>query len=136
MNPNPYDMYEETKVSTATPEALVLMLFDGCIKFTGKAFAAMEKCDNQASHNALVSAQKIIEELESSLDMSTGDIANNLKSLYEFVNERLIDANVKKDPKPLEEALQVVRSMRAMWAEAMTQMAQTRKEGVKVNAAG
>lgn len=136
MNPNPYDRYEETKISTATPEALVLILYDGCIKFAGKAFAALESGDVQASHNALVRCQKIIEELDSSLEMSAGDIANNLKSLYEFVNERLIDSNRNKDPKPLEEALQVVRSMRAMWAEAMTQMAQTRKEDVKVNAAG
>ncbi len=115
------NQYKQNTVYTATPEELTLMLYDGCIKFMNIAKYNIENKNIQKSHEALLRAQDIIMELRSTLDPSY-QISNNLMSLYDFMRQRLIDANINKDIKPIEEALELMTDLRDTWKEAMKQV--------------
>lgn len=115
------NQYKQNTVYTATPEELTLMLYDGCIKFMNIAKYNIENKNIQKSHEALLRAQYIIMELRSTLDPSY-QISNNLMSLYDFMRQRLIDANINKDIKPIEEVLELMTDLRDTWREAMKQV--------------
>lgn len=121
MTYNALNQYKQNAVFTATPEELTLMLYDGCIKFLNIAKYNIEKGDIEKSHNALIRAQDIVIELDSSLNMQY-EISNNLRQLYNFVREKLIDANINKKVEPIDEALEIVSELRDTWKEAMKQV--------------
>lgn len=115
---NPYAKYKEQSVNTATPEELTLMLYNGCIKFINIAELAMEEKDISKSNENIQKAQAIINELNITLNMDI-ELSENLRTLYDFVNSRLVDANISKDKKPLEDAKSIVSDMRDTWKQAM-----------------
>jgi len=115
---NPYKQYQQNVVNTSTPQELTLMLYNGLIKFINLSIQAIEEKDIQGAHNNIVKAQRIIEEFMSTLDMDY-DISKNLYSIYEYMNRRLIDANIKKDKDILEEVLGFAKDLRDTWAQAM-----------------
>lgn len=115
---NPYAKYKEQSVNTATPEELTLMLYNGCIKFINIAELAMEDKDISKANENIQKAQAIINELNITLNMDI-EISENLRTLYDFVNSRLVDANISKDRKPLEDAKGIVTDMRDTWKQAM-----------------
>src|SRR5215510_5188733 len=98
--------YLRTKVLTATPEQLQLMLYDGAIRFSEQAKAALVKNDYEGCYNGVSRAQKIIAELSSSLkhDVSP-DLCAKLAGLYNFVYRKLIEANIEHNVEALDEAL-------------------------------
>lgn len=110
--------YLEQKIMASKPEELTLMLFDGTIKFITqtKLFNEQKKFDK--SSNANLRAQAIIQELRSTLDMKI-DISTGLEDLYLFMNRRLVDANISKDNKVLDEVLELVTDLRDTWKIAM-----------------
>ncbi|MBS3872615.1 MAG: flagellar export chaperone FliS [Firmicutes bacterium] len=116
--PNPYQVYQQQSVMTASPGDLTLMLFNGCLKFMGRAELALEKKDLAGAHEALLRAQDIIAELMSSLDMQY-ELSGNLLALYEFIYRHLVQANIKKDPSLIAEAVALVAELRDAWAEAV-----------------
>ena len=90
--------YQKIKIETATPEALILMLYDGALRFMAQAEAAFEENNIEKINNFLLRVQAIFTELQCSLDREKGgDIATNLERLYIFFNSRLVEANMKKD---------------------------------------
>lgn len=113
--------YKQNTVYSATPEELTLMLYDGCIKFMKIGKYSIENKDIQKAHEALMRAQDIVIELKSTLDTSY-EISQNFMKLYDFVMDRLVDGNVKKDVKPIEEALGIMTELRDTWKEAMKQV--------------
>ncbi len=115
---NPYQHYQEQSVMTASPGELTLMLYNGCIKFINKAKLAIEEKNIQEANNAIIRAQDIIHELMYTLNMDY-DISNNLAALYDFMNRRLIDANLSKDTEPLDEVLELVTELRDTWMEVI-----------------
>lgn len=115
---NPYAKYKEQSVNTATPEELTLMLYNGCIKFINIAELAMEDKDISKANENIQKAQAIINELNITLNMDI-ELSENLRTLYDFVNSRLVDANISKDKKPLEDAKSIVSDMRDTWKQAM-----------------
>lgn len=115
---NPYAKYKEQSVNTATPEELTLMLYNGCIKFINIAELAMEDKDISKINENIQKAQAIINELNITLNMDI-ELSENLRTLYDFVNSRLVDANISKDKKPLEDAKSIVSDMRDTWKQAM-----------------
>lgn len=121
MTYNALNQYKQNAVFIATPEELTLMLYDGCIKFLNIAKYNIEKKDIEKAHNALIRAQDIVIELDSSLNMQY-EISNNLRQLYNFVREKLIDANINKKVEPIDEALEIVSELRDTWKEAMKQV--------------
>jgi len=112
------DKYLEQKVLSAKPEELTLMLYEGIIKFIGQAKVFVAVGNVEKSNAAIQRAQLIIDELAATLDMEF-EFSENLAQLYDFVNERLFDANMKKDAKILEEALEIAVELRDLWKDIM-----------------
>jgi len=118
--------YKAQSVQTASPGKLVLMLFDGYLRFTAAAKKSFEIEDftkkNEGINNNLIRAQNIVTELQSSLDMSVpGDLPGTLYRLYDYVLHNLQQSNLKKDPKPIDDADKVISELREAWAEMLTQ---------------
>ncbi len=106
------------RIQTATPLQLVIMLYDGAIKFMRAAIKEMEKGNVEKQNELLVRAQDIITELLISLDEEKGgDIAKNLKMLYIYMKNRLIEANINDDIKAVEEVIELMKSLKEAWVE-------------------
>jgi flagellar protein FliS len=122
---NPSQSYRKVAVQTASPAHLVLMLYDGIIKFLEKSLTGFELRDplqfNQTVNNNIVRAQAIINELNARLDMDQGEVSENFRRLYNYFNRRLQQGNLKKDNTPVVEVLGHVRGIRDSWAEMMRQ---------------
>jgi flagellar protein FliS len=120
---SPYNQntaYRKTQVETASPEALILMLYDGALRFMSQAEIAFEEKNIEQISNLLLRIQAIFAELMSALDKEKGgEIAVNLERLYVFFLEKLGDANMKKDPIPLTEIKPLVQNLRNTWEIAM-----------------
>lgn len=115
---NPYVKYKQQSVNTATPEELTLMLYDGCIKFINIAKIAIEGKDYQTAHKNIIKAEDIITEFIVTLNMEY-EVSKNLKELYVFYYNLLVEANLKKDISILEDVKTFVVEMRNTWKEAM-----------------
>ncbi|PKM88338.1 MAG: flagellar export chaperone FliS [Firmicutes bacterium HGW-Firmicutes-12] len=115
--PNPYQQYRQQQVNTASQEKLLLMLFDGAIRFCRIAVKAIEEKQEEMAHTNLIKAQDIIEELISSLNFDY-EIAQRLYSLYDYLYIRLVEANMNKDAAIIDEALRFLTELRETWAEA------------------
>ena len=115
---NAYAKYKEQSVNTATPEELTLMLYNGCIKFINLAEVFIDDKNIEKINVNILKAQDIVNELNITLNMDY-EVSENLRQLYSFVNERLIEANLRKDKKPLLEAKEIVTELRDTWKEAM-----------------
>lgn len=115
---NPYAAYQNSKIMTASPAELILMLYDGAIKFTNIAIAAIEKNDIEKAHNNIIKTEKIINEFRSSLDQKY-PVSTDFDVVYVYLIRRLHEANIKKDVEILEEVLKHLRTMRDTWKEVM-----------------
>jgi len=112
--------YLVTRVLTAPPQSLVLMLYDGALRETARARSIdpSQPGGREQLHKALTRAQDFIRELLLALDREKGgDLAGRLAALYLFCQERLIEANVKADPSLCEDVLRVLRPLRDAWAQ-------------------
>lgn len=110
--------YKDSKLLTASPADLTLMLYEGAIKFCNIAMMAIEKKEIQKANMNIIKAEKIIIEFRSSLDFKYA-VAKDFDLVYDYIYRRLIDANIKKDNVILEEALTYIREMRDTWKEVM-----------------
>jgi len=115
--------YLRTKVLTATPEQLQLMLYDGAIRFADQAKAALQKNDFESSYNAISRAQRIITELSCSLKHDLApDLCGKLSALYNFAYRKLMDANIEHKIESIDEALGILRYQRETWAMLLDQL--------------
>ncbi len=121
--PQAYEQYKNSKVLTASPAELTLMLYEGCIKFCNIGKDAIEKKNIEKANTNIIKAQKIIDYLRQTLDMKY-PVAQDFENIYSYLSMRLIDANIHKDAEILEEVLTHLRSVRDTWKEVM------RKNGV------
>jgi len=116
---NPYaKTYQNNSVNTASPAELTMMLYNGSIKFMKQAKIAMEVGNIQEKNHLLGRAQAIVRELMVKLDMRV-EVSENLMQVYDYINRRLIDANIKNDVTALEEAEAMMTDLRNTWKEAM-----------------
>jgi len=113
---NPYAQYKQQAVTTAGPEKLLIMLFDGAIRFAGQARKTIEDKDIEKSNYHLIRCQDIIFELISSLNMDF-EISHSLLPMYEYINYNLQQANIHKDLKYLDEAESYLREFREIWIQ-------------------
>lgn len=113
-----YAAYANNKVTTASPADLVLMLYEGAIKFCNIAIVAVESNDIEKAHTNIMKAQKIIIEFQASLDYKYST-AKDFNEVYTYLLARLREANLKKDKEILEEVLKHLRTMRDTWKEVM-----------------
>ena len=127
---NPYQKYQQNTVNTATPGELTLMLYNGAIKFVKQAKQAIEKKDVEDAHNKICRVQDILAELMSSLKMEI-DISKNLFALYQYMNSRLIDANIQKNVAILEEVEGMLTEIRDTWQEVIKLNKQQNRAGIE-----
>jgi flagellar protein FliS len=116
---DPLRSYKETQIKTATPGKLILMLYDAAIRHLNQAVEDLEGEQRRYDRisNCLIKAQDIITELMISLDFDRGgEIARNLFALYVFMNRRLLDGNIRKDPVPLQDVRRLLTELRGAWA--------------------
>jgi flagellar protein FliS len=117
------DQYRKTAVNTASPLELVVMLYDGAIRFIDAGKIAMAKKDLEAQNTNLQKAQKVINELITCLDMQRGgEIATNLFSIYNFVNNQLIEANINDREDLLDGAKSLLINLREAWITIKDQL--------------
>ncbi len=118
---NPYlKQYQQNQIQTASPEQIIIMLYDGAIQFLNKAKKELPANNIQEIHNNIIRAQKIIGELMNSLDVEIGgQVAVNLYNLYEYLHHRLVQANIKKDEAMIDEVIVHMKDLKATWEEAI-----------------
>ncbi len=115
---NPQQRYLEIQIQTATPEKLVTLLYDGAIRFMSQAKLHIQQSDLEKANNSIIRAQDILFELKATLNMDAGEIAANLDSLYDFMINALVEANIKKDQAKIDEVIGLVSELRDTWNQA------------------
>lgn len=123
MQPKAANPYLKTKILTASPEELRLMLYDGAIRFCRQSRDAMEAQDFEQSYNGLMRAQKIVLELSTSLNHSIApELCDKLSALYTYIYRRLVDANLKRELEPIDEAIKLLDYERQTWQMLMQKL--------------
>ncbi|MBR4207298.1 MAG: flagellar export chaperone FliS [Lachnospiraceae bacterium] len=118
MTKNPYEQYKNNSIATASPAELTLMLYEGAIKFGNIAIKAIEEKDIQKAHVNIIKVQRIIDEFRNTLDFKY-PVAKDFDRVYEYLERRLLEANMTKDAEIIEEVVTHLRSMRDTWKEVM-----------------
>lgn len=115
-----YSAYNTNRIMTATPAELTLMLYEGSIKFCNIAIMGVEEKNIEKTHNNIVKVENIIGEFIATLNHKY-PVAQDFENVYNYLLDRLIEANIKKDKEILEEVLEYLREMRDTWKEVMKQ---------------
>jgi flagellar protein FliS len=114
---SPYQKYQQAQAQTASKPKLLIMLYDGAIRFVKAGIEGITQKDLEKANNNLCKAQAIINELISALDY-TYPISNDLLRVYEYMQHRLIEANVYKKVPQAQEVLEYLMDLREAWVEA------------------
>jgi flagellar protein FliS len=109
--------YRESAVLTATPEQLVVMLYDGANRFLTQSAIAMRDGRVALAGEKLGRAERIIDELLATLDLSVGEIAERLQALYLFFKEHLMAARLNQDAGKVDEVARLMRELRSAWGQ-------------------
>ena len=115
---NQYQQYQRSKILTASPAELTLMLYDGAIKFCNMGIAGCEQKNIQMAHDNIAKVRRIIENFRVTLDMKY-EVSKDFERVYVYLLQRLDDANITKDPEVLKEVRQHLHSMRDTWKQVM-----------------
>ena len=124
MSPTPrgIDAYRRTEAQSASPLQLVVMLYDGALRFLNEASAAQASGDMPRRAHAMRRVAAIIAECHSTLDLEKGGpVAAELDRLYSYISGRLLDINIKRDPTAIDEIYRLMSPLRNAWAEAAVQ---------------
>lgn len=115
------DAYRRTQVQSGTPLELVVMLYDGALRFLAQAQEAMERRDIRSRHAALDKTLAILGHLQSTLDTDRGGVvAEELDRLYRYISERLLDGAAHNDLNALKEATGLLTNLRDAWQAVAT----------------
>jgi flagellar protein FliS len=126
---NPWKSYQQVATQTAPPGQLVLMLYEGAVRFLERAIAGFSLEDpaqfNQTISNNIIRAQDIIFELNVTLNMNEGgDLAMTLRRLYDYMDRRLMESNLKKDQDGVKEVIGRLVVLRDAWAQMLQSQSQ------------
>lgn len=114
-----YDAYKDTEIATANQGKLIVMLYDGAIRFLRIAIDNLEPKTYDVANNNIIKAQDIVTELMLSLNMQEGgEMAQNLFNIYAYLKKRLLEGNIYKDEKILKEVLTHLDQMKEAWEQA------------------
>ncbi len=116
---NPYTQYQKTQVETADQGKLLFMLYEGALRFLGRARKSLQEGNGEEANNNLVRAQEIIAELMASLDLEAGDVAVSLFRLYEYMHYQLVQANIKKEITLLDQVETMLLELKETWYSAL-----------------
>ncbi len=126
---NPYAQYKNSKILTASPAELTLMLYEGAIKFGNIATEAIENKEIEKAHKNIIRVQKIIDEFRATLNRKY-PVAEEFDKIYRYLLRRLLEANATKDPEIMKEVVEHLRSMRDNWKEVMKKVKEEREGAV------
>lgn len=118
MYANGYNVYKNNSVNYASKEQLLLMLLDGAVKFSKMGRQAIVDKNVKAAHTNIIKTEDIFTELRVTLDTSAGEWAEQLFAVYGFINQRLFEANIKKDVEIMDEIIPLIEDVRNLWYEA------------------
>ena len=118
------DAYRRTEAQSAPPLQLIVMLYDGALRYLSEARAAQATGNMRARNQALRRVNDIVAECHSSVDLERGgSVAVELDRLYSYISGRLLDVTVKRDATAIDEVHKLMTTLRGAWAEAATQTA-------------
>ncbi|MCD5325903.1 MULTISPECIES: flagellar export chaperone FliS [Pontibacillus] len=123
MSMQAYQAYQNNSVETASPGELTLMLYNGCLKFMKLAKKGIEEKNIELRNTNIQKAQKIVQELMITMNPDYS-ITQEVMPLYDYVNRRLMDANLKNDATILDEAFGIMTDFRDTWKEVVKQTRQ------------
>lgn len=115
---NPYQAYQQNSVTQSTPGELTLMLYNGCLKFLNQAKKGIETKDIELKNTNIQKAQNILRELMITLDMSV-PISKSLVTLYEYMLNRLVEANIQNDIAKVDEVIGYTTEFRDTWKQVI-----------------
>jgi flagellar protein FliS len=117
MYSNGYNVYKNNSINYASKDQLLLMIVDGAVKFVKRAELAIQEKDIMKAHENLIKTQDIFIELMASLDRNAGDWAEQLYKVYQFIYDKLVETNIKKELKTLQEVIPLIVDVRDLWYE-------------------
>ena len=129
-----FNQYRQTAIQTAPQEQLVVMLYDGAVRFLEQAKVALQ--EGRDASEPMTRAQDIIVELASSLNRSAGEVADNLARLYDFWIQWLLQAQIRRDASKVEEVLTMVRELREAWSTVAQQKKGNATPAMALNSRG
>ena len=115
---NPYQTYKENTVTTASPGDLTLMLYNGCLKFIKQGRQAILDKNIEEKNTSLLKVQEIIRELMATLNMEY-EISHQMMLMYDYILNRLIEANVNNNLEALDEASSHIKEFRDTWQQVI-----------------
>jgi flagellar protein FliS len=134
-----HSQYTARAIQTASPGQLVVMLYDGLIRFLGQSKAAMERQDMGEAGLKMSRAQAIVTELRCSLDLTRGPIAENLAQIYDWTADEMMGARLEANPQRIGRLVEMMGELRDAWAQiAATEKPQVESDRpvIGVNLAG
>jgi flagellar protein FliS len=115
------EAYYQTHVQSRSPLELVVMLYDGALRFCDQAATAMDAGDMTTKGVAMSRAFAILAELQNTLNLKDGgDVARQLDALYAHMNDRLVDANIQRSSVPIREVMRLLTPLRDAWSQVAT----------------
>jgi len=130
---NPFNEYKKTQITTANQGKLIVMLYDGAIKFLNIAIENMDPRTYDVANTNIIKAQDIITELLLSLNMKEGgEISQNLFNLYMYFKKALLEANIKKNADMVRSVLKLLKELRDAWDKISANETSTDKSTVGV----
>ena len=127
------NQYKEMQIKTASPGKLLLMLYQGAIKFMKLAKKNIKEGKIEESHKNIIKAQNIILELQSTLNKEQGgDLAVRLESLYDFIYRELVQANLNKNTSHLDNVIPLVEELFSSYKEIIMNKGGEKPEGVNI----
>lgn len=118
---NPYQRYRQVTVETASVVELVTLLYRRAIQLLREAEEAIHTRDIPRAHTCLMQVQEIVAELMASLNLDAGELAHQLLAIYDYVQRRLVEANVRKDAMIVAELLQLLKPLLEAWETIASQ---------------
>ena len=120
-----YRAYHQTSVQTSDQLTLIVMLYDGMLRYLRKAHTCIEAQDIKGTHNYLMRSKDIVNELRSTLHVEkAGEVGGNLRDLYLYMFQRILEANLNKDPQPVQDVIRIAETLRQGWLQIKSQRSQ------------
>ena len=120
-----YRAYHQTSVQTSDQLTLIVMLYDGMLRYLRKAHTCIEAQNIEGTHNYLMRSKDIVNELRSTLHVEkAGEVGGNLRDLYLYMFRRILEANLNKDPQPVQDVIRIAETLRQGWLQIKSQRSQ------------
>lgn len=112
-----HQTYADNAVSTQSQGQLIIMLYDGAIKFIDRAVEGIASRQIQEAHVNIIKTQRIVNELLVTLKLDVGEVAQQLQTMYQYMYQQLVQANIKKDVQILDEVKELLIGLRDAWKQ-------------------